>query len=171
MCFICIGMSSSQTSENTLKAVYLEKFSLFVTWPKESLMDNKNEPFIVVVYGDNEMYEVLKYVYLTQKIGNKNVLVKKAESYNQINEAHIVYIGDVSENELMRLVELSSNKNILTVASSRGYANKGVHINFFNQNNKLRFEINESAILKSPLKISFYLMSSARIVDPVKVNK
>jgi len=43
-----------------------------------------------------------------------------------------------------------------------------VLINFFEKDNKLRFEINETAVLKSPLQMSFYLLNSAKIVQPIE---
>ena len=39
----------AQTNVNTLKAVYLEKFSRFVTWPEECMMNDINQPFIISI--------------------------------------------------------------------------------------------------------------------------
>lgn len=160
----------AQPTANTLKAVYLEKFTAFVTWPQSSQMDNKDIPFIIGVTEETEMLKVLTTVYENQPINNKKVIVKRITDYKQIDSCNILYISEEKDLELKRILTITENLPIITVSSTKGYAEKGTLINFYTKNNKLRFEINETAVLKSPLKMSFFLLKSARIVNPVKDN-
>jgi len=155
----------AQTTENTLKAVYLEKICRFVTWPEESGINDPNSPFIITVAGDDDFYKTLEQIYSIQKINDKKVVLKKLENYNEIEGSHILYLGKVDDPELSEMLELANKYNALTISSSNGFAEKGVLINFYKEANKLRFEINEKAILQSSLKMSFYLLNSARIVN------
>lgn len=173
--FLCLFVSSvngfAQTDINTLKAVYLEKFSQFVTWPAECNIEKLDEPFIISVIGSTKLTKSLNLVYSQQEIFNKRVIVKEIIDLKDIKDCHILFIADSEKKNIQKLLYITSSLPILTVAESKGMAEKGVIINFYEENNKLRFEINESSLLKSPLKMSYYLLSTARIIDPISVKQ
>ncbi|MDK2977409.1 MAG: hypothetical protein PWP52_123 [Bacteroidales bacterium] len=158
----------SQASIYVLKAVYLEKFSRFITWPKESLIDNPDEPFIISVIGETPLTENLIQIYAIQKIKNKRVIIKNIHNLNEIQGSHILFIAESEKKNIDQIIAITKQQPILTIGETKGFAEKGVLINFFEKDNKLRFEINETAVLKSPLQMSFYLLNSAKIVEPVE---
>ncbi|MGE0090372.1 MAG: YfiR family protein [Bacteroidales bacterium] len=161
----------SQTDVNTLKAVYLEKFSRFITWPKECNIEQLDQPFIIAVFGNTKLTQSLQMVYSQQEIYNKRVIIKEITELKDINDCHILFIAESEKKELQKILSITNGLPILTVSETEGMAKKGVIINFFEENNKLRFEINESSLLKSPLKMSYYLLSTARIIDPVSEKR
>lgn len=161
---------NAQTNIYVLKAVYLEKFSRFVTWPEESEISNTNIPFVIGVIGETPLYKNLKQIYTVKKIHNKKVEIRKISKYSEINQCHILVIAESERKNLKDIISFTENIGVLTVGDSPKYASKGVLINFVEEKNKLRFEINESAVMKSPIQMSFYLMNSAKIVNPVKNN-
>lgn len=162
--------SFSQANVYVLKAVYLEKFSRFVTWPEESAMDNVNEPFIISVIGKTPLTGNLEQIYSIQKINNKQVIIKRISHLYEIENSHILFIAESERKNLQNIITLTKNLPVLTISETTGFAEKGVLINFYEENNKLRFEINETAVLQSPLKMSFYLLNSAKIVNPIQEN-
>lgn len=157
----------SQTDVSTLKAVYLEKFSRFITWPKECNIEQLDQPFIIAVFGNTKLTQSLQMVYSQQEIYNKRVIIQEITEFKDIKDCHILFIPESEKKEVQKILSITNGLPILTVSETEGMAKKGVIINFFEENNKLRFEINESALLKSPLKMSYYLLSTARIIDPV----
>jgi hypothetical protein len=168
VCFFTISANAfSQTDVNTLKAVYLEKFSRFITWPKECNIEQLDQPFIIAVFGNTKLTQSLQMVYSQQEIYNKRVIINEITELKDIKDCHILFIADSEKKELQKILSITNGLPILTISETEGMAKKGVIINFFEENNKLRFEINESALLKSPLKMSYYLLSTARIIDPV----
>jgi hypothetical protein len=167
---ICAFQSYSQANIYVLKAVYLEKFSRFVTWPEESEMDNLDKPFVIAVMGKTPLHKNLEQIYAIKKINNKRVEIKKIYNLYEIKDCHILVVAESERKNLQNILTLAERLPVLTISDSPKFAENGVLINFFEEKNKLRFEINESAVLKSPLQMSFYLMNSARIVQPVKNN-
>jgi hypothetical protein len=157
----------SQASIYVLKAVYLEKFSRFITWPEESIQDDPSQPFIISVIGETPLTRNLEQIYAVQKIKNKRVIIKSIKNLNEIKGSHILFIAESEKKNLEKIIEITKKEPILTISETKGFAQEGVLINFFESDNKLRFEINETAVLKSPLQMSFYLLSSAKIVHPV----
>ncbi len=160
--------SFSQANVYVLKAVYLEKFSRFVTWPEECSMNDPNEPFVISVMGKTPLANNLEQIYAIQKINNKKVIIQHISNLYEIENSHILVIAETERKNLQNIITLTKNLPVLTIAESRGFAEKGVLINFYEENNKLRFEINETSVLQSPLQMSFYLLNSAKIVNPVK---
>jgi YfiR/HmsC-like len=160
----------SQTSIYVLKAVYLEKFSRFVTWPEECSMDDSEKPFVISVIGKTPLYKNLEQIYSMQKINNKKVEIRKINNLYEIKNSHILVIAESEKRNLLNILALTEKLPVLTVSESPNFANEGVLINFFEERNKLKFEVNETAVIKSPLQMSFYLMNSAKIVKPVKDN-
>jgi hypothetical protein len=62
------------------------------------------------------------------------------------------------------LAKLSGRKT-LTVSELPGFASRGGVINFFVENNKVRFEINPATAQSEGLKISSQLLSVGKIVE------
>jgi len=162
--------SYSQTSIYVLKAVYIEKFSRFVTWPEECCMDDPDKPFVISVIGKTPLYKNLEQIYSMQKINNKKVEIKKINNLYEIENSHILVIAESERKNLQNILALTEKLPVLTISDSPNFAKEGVLINFFEEKNKLKFEVNETAVIKSPLQMSFYLMNSAKIVKPVKDN-
>ena len=162
--------SYSQTSIYVLKAVYIEKFSRFITWPEECCMDDPNKPFIISVIGKTPLYKNLEQIYSMQKINNKKVEIRKINNLYEIENSHILVIAESERKNLQNILALTEKLPVLTISDSPNFAKEGVLINFFEEKNKLKFEVNETAVIKSPLQMSFYLMNSAKIVKPVKDN-
>lgn len=75
----------SQANEYVLQAVYLEKFSRFVTWPEESGMGDANKPFIILVIGQTPLKENLEQIYAIQKINGKKVEIKQINKKKKYN--------------------------------------------------------------------------------------
>ncbi len=171
MLLIFISFQSfSQSNIYVLKAVYLEKFSRFVTWPEESLMNDLDKPFVISVIGRTPLTNNLEQIYSIQKINNKKVTIKRISNLYEIENSHILVIAESEKKNLQNILSLTKNLPVLTISEAPGFAKKGVLINFFEENKKLRFEINETAVLQSPLQMSFYLLNSAKIVNPVNDN-
>lgn len=161
-------MSGNATVEiEKLKAAYLERFTRFVTWPADSDVGKFDKPFVLSVVGDNDFGEMLELIYQNQKILKKKVEIRYIDKIEHISGAHLLYIGNVNKEKLNRIIEYTAGKPILTVSHHKGFADLGVHINIYLEDNKLRFEINEKAVLQSGLKMSHLLMQRARIINPV----
>ncbi|MDA3953500.1 MAG: YfiR family protein [Bacteroidales bacterium] len=169
--FVFISFQSfSQANVYVLKAVYLEKISRFVTWPEESLMNDFDEPFVISVIGKTSLTNNLEQIYEIQKINNKHVIIKRISNLYEIENSHILVIAESEKKNLKNILSLTKNLPILTISETSSFGISGVLINFYEENNKLRFEINETAVLQSPLQISFYLLNSAKIINPIKNN-
>lgn len=153
-----------QSSEYVMKAVYLEKFTQFVDWPPESGMANLLEPFVIGMIGETPLESTVKELYSTQKIKNKPVEIRSIADPSEALACNLLFISNSQGMDLEKILAVTGEKPILTVGDTKGYAKRGVHINFDIIENKIRFEINEEAVKKAGLEMSHLLLGYAVIV-------
>ncbi len=153
------------TRKYTLKAVFLERFTRFIDWPNEKSADEKATPFVIGIIGNPDFSTLLRGIYQNQQIRGKNVIVNDLDNLETLQNTHLLFISNISDNLLENVLEQAQNTSILTVSDTKGFAEKGVMINFFmSRKQKMRFEINEQAVKHSDLYISYKLLSIAKIV-------
>jgi hypothetical protein len=172
-CFLLLWLSSGIMSESieneyVLKTVFFKGFSRFITWPKNSSITDKSKPFIIGIIGDNPFGKIIRNVYVehNRKIKDKSVEVRyiPGARLDKIPGCHILFISSSCENIISGILAVTRNKSILTIGDTEGYAEKGVLINFFIAEKKIRFEINESVFHKASLKVDSLLLREAKIV-------
>ena len=153
------------SDEYIIKAAMLEKFTRFVEWPQNTVESDSNKSFIIVVIGKNPFGQMLDDFYDEIKIKNKKVIIKTISSVDNIKDCHLLFICTSEKISLSKILERIKSKPILTVADTRGFAHKGVHINMYNTTDKIRFEINETAVRQSELTMSYLLLHAAKIIN------
>lgn len=154
---------TSQPEEYVIKAVLLEKISSFVEWNTEKII-NKNT-FTVGIIGSHKFGKVLEETYANRKILGKKLAVKFIEDNLEINNCDVIFIPKLNKEKFADILEFVKKKPILTISDTKGYAEKGVHINFYTEENNIRFEINEKSVKESGLKMNHLLLSLAKIVE------
>ena len=152
----------------TIKASFIGRFTLFIDWPKETTFDDTSKSFILSVIGKNPFEKNLEYAYNTRKIKNKPVEIRYIKGLEEINGSHILFISGSEKKLLPEIISHIKNIPILTIGDTRGFAEKGVMLNFYIVDKKIRFEINHLAVKKSSLSMSSLLLEHAKIIKPMK---
>lgn len=155
------------SGEYLIKAVFIEKFTRFITWPSGTNMNHADSAVVIAIIGSHPFNDVLRSIYRTQKINNKPVKVINIATVLQIKHPDILFIGQTDAETLSAILDYAKGKPILTIADQKSYAHKGVMINFYIKNDRIAFEINEQSARESQLSISYRLLSTATIVNPL----
>lgn len=161
----------AQVPEYDLKAVYLERFTRFVEWPAESDITDSTKPFTIGVIGKNPLGSIIEQIFASRKIRNKKIAVRYISKMHEIDKCHLLFISEDTRRKVSDIVAYTKDKPILTVSDTKGYAENGVLINFYIEEGRLRFEINQSAVKQSRLKVSYMLMQHARILNLSQEHK
>lgn len=162
----CILQSlNSQSTEYELKAVAFQKLSLFIDWPEEAFESTGNE-FIIGVIQNNPFGSLLETVYENVKIKERKVKIVYLRDIEKIGGCHLLFIPKMSFNEVNKILNAVGRKPVLTIADSEGFAEAGCLINFYNYSGKLRFEVNQKAMLEAGFSIDFKLLNVSKIVNP-----
>lgn len=97
-------------------------------------------------------------------VRDKNVAVKRIKSHQQLRTCQIVFISASEKERLPQILDAVENLSILTIGDTNGFIQQGVVINFYIEDDKVRFEINPKAAESADLKISSKLLKLGRIV-------
>lgn len=163
--FVLSIVINAQVNEYTLKALYMEHFVTFIEWPVQSELSDENKPVVIGVYGKTNMLAALQKTYSNKKIRNRQVVILPISEQDKFNQCQILVIGDLSEKDLNQTITLLGSKPVLTISENKGFAAKGVHINFYILENNVRFEINDKAAINAGLHISHHLLKLAKVIS------
>lgn len=158
----------AQYSKTEIKAVYLERFTRFIEWPENFALSDTTQPFVLGILGENQFGNILEDIYKKYKIKKRKVEIKYFYNITQITECDLLYISTSEKGRLLSILARITEKPILTVSNSKEFAEKGVHINLYRKDDRLHYEINETALKKSGFTVWAQLLSSAKIVNPVE---
>jgi len=150
-------------SSYEVKAALLIKFTDFVKWPPESFFED-SDTFVLGILG-YDVFEGIFDSYNNKKIDNKNFIVKKFCSIDEIRQAQILFISRSEKEQLPEILEYLKDRDILTVGDTKGFADNGVILNFIEKKGSIGFEININAKKRTKLNISSQLLRLAEIVS------
>jgi hypothetical protein len=151
--------------EHSLKALFLYNFAGYVEWPAETFANEKS-PFVIGILGTSQVQDTLAKIAESKKIGDRPIVIRNFAEPKDIKDCQIIFvpstIADLQQKEVLNLVR---NSRILVVGETSGYSAKGAAMNFYMEDNKIRFEVNTEAAKRQQLKVSSKLLSMAKIVQ------
>lgn len=139
---------------------FFGKFDNFARWTSEH---NNREKFVIGVLGFNPFGDKLKEYYASRTVSKRKVDIKEIESLDEIVNCHILYISQ-SAFTLEEVLKASSGKGVLLISFEDGFAQKGVHLNYYLDNGKLRMELNPYASKRDGLNFKSNLIRAMRVV-------
>jgi hypothetical protein len=150
--------------EYAIKAAYLYNFGRYVEWPPESFGGN-DSPFVIGVLGKDPFGAILDEIAATKKVEGRRVIVRRFATMAEYKPCHILFVAaSVAPDQKAAALKKAHGSVVLLVGEEAGFARQGGTVNFFIEQNKVRFEINLDAAKREQLRISSKLLSLARIV-------
>jgi hypothetical protein len=155
------GMVKAQERPtHEIHAAMVYNFIKYVQWPDEA----EAGEFVVGVIGDDNVFNTLKQWYDGKPKGSKKYVVKKLAASADANSCHVVYLGKSKSREFDNIKTSTTGKSILTVTDGNGLGQRGSCINFKVIDGKLKFELNQTTVSGSNLKVSSQLSSMAILI-------
>ncbi len=142
----------STERENKIKIAYLFNFSQFTEWSV------KPPVFNYCVYDDVPFSELLKNAYVGKTLGDSRIEVQNITEKSNINNCQLIYFPNKVSADLLTQMR---KKPILSVGSQKNVLEQGI-IYLFEDEQKIRFFINNVTALASGLKISSQLLSLSK---------
>jgi hypothetical protein len=156
------GQRSVRTMEEyEIKSAYLFKICKFTRWSRPL---KPNTPFIISVLGQTSPGSEIK-IPRDKRIQNKKIIIKKIKEPADIGGSHVLFIAASEAYRLDNILSYIKDKDILTIGDTKGFAQKGVIINFYVEKERVKFEINRRAAKESPVKLHSQLFAIARVVE------
>jgi len=160
----CVNAQEAGPTEYQIKAAFLYNFAKFVEWPADTGTLN------LCILGEDRFGRDIDTIE-GKKAADKSLMVMRIKSAREIKKCRILFISSWESGQLADILMTARDLKILTVGDTDGFAERGVIINFYGEQNKIRFEINRDAAERSGLKISSKLFGLARIVHDIRQGK
>jgi hypothetical protein len=164
MLFLSYLPVAAQYDEDVLKAAYIERITRFVEWPlKDKLFTGDN--FVIGVYDEKDFYNTLLEIFKENHIKNLKVKIIQLADPDQIRKCNLCYLSERAKPEISKFVTTANSSGVLLFSETPDFSKSGVHINFYIEDEKLKFEINEKSILSAGFKVSYLLMQNTRKIQ------
>lgn len=163
-----MAASAQSAAEYAIKASYMARFAEFVEWPEGAGENDDSRVFVVSVIGDAPFRDIFERTFAALKVESRSVEVRYISSVEDSEGSQILFVTRSEKKRLEQITAFTRDKPILTVSDTEGFAKQGVIINFYQERENVRFEINPSAAKDTDLRISSLLLSNARIVKGEK---
>ncbi len=158
LAFVLAGKGFAQTADYKFHSVFIYNFTKYIQWPPSQQAGD----FVIAVVGNSPVYDELDKITANKMVGGQKIVVKKYKSAGDIQACQILFVPGGASFEAA--YEKMKGKPVLTVTEKPGLGQRGSGINFILQDNKWKFELNESATQQAGLKVSKEL---AKLAIPV----
>lgn len=146
--------TANVSKEYQIKAAFLYNFTKFVEWPAEHLA--AREAIVIAVIGENPFGPELEKLVAGRVVNGRLIVVRLVTSEEEVAPAHIMFVP-AGQESLLRW----RHRGVLTVGESAEFMNDGGMIRFMVVDEKVRFEINQTASEQAGLKLSGQLLKLA----------
>lgn len=142
-------------NEYSVKAMFLLNFMKYVEWPSE----NSGATFRIGIVGDNDMELALNQMLLHRAGDGKKIEINNLDGVANSN-CQMIFISHSENRQMDECLKKYSAKGVLVVTEDMK-TNSGGAINLVTIDNKVRFEINHTAIKAANLKVATRLTELA----------
>ncbi|MGC1242621.1 MAG: YfiR family protein [Chryseosolibacter sp.] len=156
-----LAPAQNPSAEYQVKGAFLFNFAQFTEWPSQ-VFSAAEDPFVIGILGNDPYGQFLDEFVRGENIRGRPVMVKRFSSIKEIESVHLLFIHNEFQISTEDLTNLAV-ENILTVSDAPGFTKKGGIINFYRENNKVRFEVNVDAARSAHVTLSSKLLRLAKI--------
>jgi YfiR/HmsC-like len=142
-------------SEYQLKAAFVNNFIKFVDWPlgERSI----GESFRVCLLGAEPLAEPFEELNGQEALGH-SVTVTALQSPQEARSCQVLFVAASQSARLTEVIDGLAGAPVLTIGDTDGFARRGIMINMFLDNKRIRFEINAEAARSAGLRVSTKLL-------------
>jgi len=156
---LSIFAQGADPAEYKVKAAFIYNFAKFVEWPDEPHDNN----LTLCVLGEGSFCAAIRTIK-GKIISGKRIQIRRINSIKDLKDCNILFIASSEKHNLPHLIDDLDGSRILTVGDTEGFAEQGVIINLYIENDKVRFKINIGAARRANVKLSSKLLKLAKIV-------
>lgn len=161
--YLCSTAPLLAISEESIKAAFLERFTMFIQWPKPV------ELYTICVYDDDGFAQTLQKNYSTRLFNNRPLKViplKVGTPSEEMLKCHILYYRGSKPHQNETVLNMLRKNNVLIISDDDDDTKRGAMIGFYLQNNAFRFIINQRNLENANLNVSYKLLNFATVIEP-----
>ncbi len=170
--FILLELSSWQVSyaddlnikEYQVKAVFWYNFTKFTTWP-QSVLANGQSPLRMCILGEDPFRGEMELAVKSATSQEHPIEIKQIKTLDTVKDCHTLFISRSEHEQLSSILNQLKQAPILTVSDIKDFAKQGGMIEFYHEENKVRFMIELNVLLGTGLKAHAQLLKISKIVQ------
>ena len=154
------------TVEYQVKAAFLLNFAKFIEWPADAFPEGKT-PIAICIFRHDPFGNLLGEMLRGKAINRRELQARGITEIPDLRTCHIIFVSNETDQLLPEILSSVRGTSALVVGETERFAERGGGVQFFLEENKLRFAINVDMVQKARLNVSSKLLALARIVhDP-----
>lgn len=157
-----------QVEEERLEALFIWQFLQFTEWPNTVPVGEASGTSCIGIIGSTRVGMFLEELARQKKLPDGTTMtVKRIISPEDAEKCRIIYISSTTEPaKAAQLLTRMKNKPVLTIGHDERFMERGGIINLYNEDERLRFEVNLAEANNNKLKLSARLLRlAARIYN------
>ena len=151
------AQSSYAQSKEQVYAGIIFHIMKYVEWPQEADIASMS----VGVLNDNQLTAALNKVAEGKRIVFKNIEIVKFTELAGLKNTNILFVPQKMTSNLGDIMNNVNTKEILVISEKKDKNQTGASINFIEVGGKMKFEVYESELAKTELKMSEQLKKYA----------
>jgi hypothetical protein len=156
-------LSAQQVNEYYVKAAYVYNLTKFVEWPPQ-VFKNGSDPIVICILGQSPILEALLEAVKGERVDGRTLIVQQFPAAEQVHGCHLLFIAASDRKRTRSILEDVKASGTLTVGEAEDFLDEGGAVNFKLEGNRIRIEVNLTAVERHGLRISPKLLSLARVV-------
>ena len=157
------SFAQAALNEYQVKAAFLYNFARFVEWPAGTFA-SASSSFKFCVFGKDPFGKSLEEALAGKRIAEHRVELVRARKISELEGCQVVFVSASDSVRPFDVVAGLKSRNVLLVGEEEDFASAGGTIQFFLQDNRVRFVINPDAASRAGLKVSSKLLALANVV-------
>ena len=153
--------AQAEAKEYDVKAAFIFHFIEFTEWPAGSFA-NKQSPIVVATVGRDPFGGSLDQICAGKSVSGHVVVVKHFTKATDVKGCQALFIGAENAGDLPVAIKVRGPEGFLTIGETNGFLAAGGIIRFYEEDNRVRFEINQEAAERAHLRISAKLLRLAK---------
>jgi hypothetical protein len=149
-------------AEDRIKAAFLYNFTKFVEWPPSAL--GSDRPFHVCLAAGAATTAEIENMLRGEEVRNRQVQVTPDAAADSSAACHLFYFGAAESERAAKALAALKNTPVLTVGEGTPFVERGGMIAFVLEDNRVKFDINKTAMDRVSLVVSSKLLRVARHV-------
>lgn len=174
------GAQGGKLKEYQIKAGFLYNFAKLTIWPATAFAES-DTPLVLCIASEHPFSDLFAQLLEGKSVGKRKLVVKKgfpsaskAPADGPIGDetiassppdCHILFIGSSDPAFIREKLRAVQGQPVLTVGETQGFCLMGGIVNFFTQNNQLRFQVYLDHARRAGIKLRSQLLMSAVIIE------
>ena len=150
-------------SDAEVQAAFLTKLAIFVKWPETAFVDSE-APIVTCALNAPKIARSLDSLAADTTVKGRHFEIRRIEAAADTEGCHMVVLGSGNRRSQRSVARQLNTKGLLTVATSRAFAEDGGMVGMEMHKGRIAFEVNNGSAKNADLMISSRLLRLASFV-------